>query len=319
VLDYYCSEPETNAGQPCASNAACDSAPSAGDGLCITGETCDPGAGGLCIDDMITPVCSDFCVIRTCGNGLVECDEECDLGADNSVAGSGCTTSCTRNLAEAPGVRECPAAFTVDLPPQPLPAQRETCRDGAACDFDESVNGQCAFRIGVCLNLTEPGCTPGGLRTFDLLGVKIRGTCVAGHMGARCVVGQDCDTSAGAGDGTCLRDRAVVATTTLTDAVATLAPSGAASVPGRCRAGLKGKVCSVNNECDRAFGLGDGRCDVGTGVEFDPALDPGDQLGTCTPGEDIVVDAGSKLKLRSFVRRNVGRADRDRLMLVCEP
>jgi cysteine-rich repeat protein len=316
VLDYYCSEPETSAGQPCAIDPDCDSAPAAGDGRCITGEVCDPGNAGLCVDDTINPVCSDFCVIAACGNGLVECDEECDLGGLNSVPGSGCTTGCTRNLAEKPGSGECPAAFTVDLPPQPLPTQREICIDGAGCDFDQSANGQCAFRIGVCLNLTQPGCTPGGLRTFDLLGVKIRGTCMAGRMGARCVVGQDCDTSSGAGDGSCLRDRAVVATTSLTDALDLMAPPDEASVPGRCRAGLKGKVCSVNNECDRAFGLGDGRCDIGTGVEFDPPLD---ELGVCTPGQDIVVDAGTKLKLRSFVRRNSGRPDRDRLMLVCEP
>ena len=275
VLDYYCSEPETSAGQPCANDAACDSAPAAGDGRCITGEICDPGSAGLCVDDMMSPVCSDFCVFETCGNALVECDEECDLGADNSVPGSGCTTSCKRNLAEKPGPKECPAAFTVDLPPQPLPTQHETCKDGAACDFDQAVNGQCTFRIGVCLNLTEPGCTPGGLRTFDLLGVKIRGTCSAGRMGARCVVGQDCDSSTGSGDGDCLRSRAVVATTTLTNAVVAIANLGEANVPGRCRGGLKGKVCSVNNECDRAFGLGDGRCDIGTGVEFPSALDPG--------------------------------------------
>jgi cysteine-rich repeat protein len=320
VLDFFCSEPESSAGQPCTSDAACDSVPSAGDGRCITGEVCDPGLAGLCVDDQMSPVCSNFCVIETCGNGLVECAEECDLGVvENADPGSGCTPGCTRSLAEEPSARECPAAFTVDLPPQPLPNQRETCRDGAACDFDQSVNGQCAFRIGVCLNLSEPGCTPGGLRTFDLLGVKIRGTCLAGRTGARCVVGQDCDTSAGAGDGNCVRDRAVVATTTLTDAVAALAPTGAASVPGRCRAGLKGKVCSVNNECDRAFGLGNGRCDIGTGVEFDPPLDGADQVGTCTPGQDIVVDAGSKLNLRSFVRRGSGPPDRDHLLLVCEP
>ncbi len=318
VFDFYCAEPETSAGQPCTLAADCDSSLGAGDGSCITGEVCDPGSAGLCVDDTINPVCSDFCVVKTCGNDLVECDEECDLGAQNSVPGSGCTTSCTRNLAEKPGTKECPAAFTVDLPPQPLPSLKETCTDGAACDFDQSVNGQCAFRIGVCLNLTQPGCTPGGLRTFDLLGVKIRGTCTAGRTGARCVVGEDCDSSPGMGDGDCLRSRAVVATTTITDAVSLLAP-GTGTVPGRCRAGLKGKVCSVNNECDRAFGLGDGRCDIGTGVEFSPPLDLEDQLGTCTPGQDIVVDAGTKLTLKSFVRRESGRADRDRLLLVCEP
>jgi hypothetical protein len=138
-------------------------------------------------------------------------------------------------------------------------------------------------------------------------------------VGAKCVVNRDCDTVENANDGSCVRDRAVIATTTLTEAVAALAAPGAASVPGRCREGLKRKVCSANNECDRAFGLGDGRCDIGTGVEFAPPLDAADQVAICTPGQDIVVDAGTKLKLSSFIRRTSGPADRDRLTLKCDP
>ena len=131
---------------------------------------------------------------------------------------------------------------------------------------------------------------------------------------------QDYDTSPGSGDGDCLRDRAVFATTTLTTAVAELAYGDVGDigkVPGRCLHGLKGKVCSERNECDRAFGLGDGLCDIGTGVEFDPPLDATTQESTCTPSEDIIVDAGTKLKLKSFARRVTERPDKDRLMLVC--
>jgi hypothetical protein len=272
----------------------------------------------------MSPVCSPACLLKVCGNNERECDEECDFGADNDVPGSGCTNACVRNIAEVPSARECPAAFTMDLPPQPLPTQREVCVDGASCDFDHAVDGRCAFRVGVCLNRPQAGCTADGLRTFDMVGVKIRGHCSAGRVGAKCVIHANCDTIPDAGDGICQFDRAVEATIVLTEAVLKLAEDDVATIPGRCREGLKGKVCSLNNECDRAFGLGDGRCDIGTGVEFNPPLnataDPVTQKQTCTDGLDVAVDVGTKLKLRSFVRRTPGKKpDKDRLMLVCEP
>jgi cysteine-rich repeat protein len=318
VIDQYCSQPSGSAGQVCSIDADCDSAPLAGDGLCITGEDCDTGTANLCVDDMMSPICSNACRFKSCGNDAQECEEECDLGPENAVPGSGCTAACKRNLAEKPGTKECPAAFTVDSAPQPLPSTKQTCVDGnPACDFDGVVNGECVFRIGVCLNrvLNPDICLRDELRTFDLLGVKIRGKCVAGHVGGKCVTDADCDLSSGSGDGECLLSRAVAAARTLTTAIVDEVGAGA-SVPNRCRAGLKGKVCSVDEECDRAFGLGDGICDIGTGVQFnDPTLAATDTA--CTPGQDIVLDAGTKLNLKSYVRRQSGRADKDRLTLVC--
>jgi len=92
--------------------------------------------------------------------------------------------------------------------------------------------------------------------------------------------------------------------------VAGLAPT-AASVPGRCRVGLRGKVCSDNRECDTLFG--NSICDLGTGVLFSPPLD----ARVCTVSVDVVVKAGRSLYLRSVTRRSTGRFDLDRLRLVC--
>jgi cysteine-rich repeat protein len=294
VIDGACSQ--GTVGAACSTNADCDTSPGAGDGVCV-GETCDPGVAGLCAPG--PQVCSNRCRIASCGNGEVECDEDCDLGPLNNVPGSGCTPNCKRNVVGGRELRnsgECPSAWTLDSAPRDLRKTRQVCSDGAACDFD-TIPGQCTFRVGVCLNRDlVPGCTRGGLLTFDLLGIKVTDPAQA------------------------------AAVETLTTAVHDLAPS-VADVPGRCREGLRGKICSIpeDRECDSHFGTGDGVCDIGTGVEFSSPLDPPDlggaQVAICTPGVDIVVPTGTSLKLRSYARRATGSPNRDidTLRIVCRP
>jgi cysteine-rich repeat protein len=294
VIDGACSQ--GTVGAACSTTTDCDTSPGAGDGVCV-GETCDPGLLGLCVPG--PQVCSNRCRIASCGNGEVECDEDCDLGPLNNVPGSGCTPNCKRNVVggrELHNSGECPTAWTLDSAPRDLRKTRQVCSDGAACDFDV-IPGQCTFRVGVCLNRDlVPGCTRGGLLTFDLLGVKVTDPTQA------------------------------AAVETLTTAVQDLAPS-VADVPGRCREGLRGKICSIpeDRECDSHFGSGDGVCDIGTGVEFSPPLYPPDlggaQVAICTPGVDVVVPTGTSLKLRAYARRATGSPnhDIDTLMLVCRP
>jgi cysteine-rich repeat protein len=293
VIDGACVE--GTVGLECSTDEDCDTGAGAGDGVCIA-ETCDPGAANLCLPGPET--CSDVCGIEECGNAEVECAEQCDLGPANGVPGSGCEADCTRNVIGRRDVRgksdECPSAWTLDAAPRDQRRTTQVCTDGDPCDFD-AIPGQCTFRVGVCLNRPGvPGCTLGGLSSFDLR-LKVN-----------------------------VSDQAAVAAEIITAAVAKLAPSSA-DVPGRCRRGLRGKVCSIpdNPECDTFFGAGDGICDVGTGVLFDPPLDPqdqgGDQISPCTPGKDIVVSAGARLKLRSLVHRTTGKRDRDMVRLLCEP
>ena len=293
VIDGACSQGLV--GSACSTDANCDTPPGAGNGVCI-GETCDPGFP-FCLPG--PQMCSNVCRIAACGNGEVECQEDCDLGPGNNVPGSGCTATCKRNVVggrEPRNSGECPGAWTLDSAPRDLSKTRQACTDGAPCDFD-TIPGQCTFRVGVCLNRSlVPGCIRGGLLTFDLLGVKVQSAEQAAAVEA------------------------------LTSAVRELAPS-LADVPGRCREGLRGKVCSIpdDRECDSHFGTGDGLCDIGTGVEFSSPLDPpdlgGGQVAICTPGIDIVVASRSSLRLRSLVRRSVGVPDRDAdtLRLVCKP
>ncbi len=278
-------------GQPCDSDDDCDTSPGAGDGACVH-EACDPGLANLCG----MSGCSDHCQIKTCGNGIVECDEECDLGSENGP-GSGCNVgTCTRNVvgkSELTGKGECPNAWTLDLPPGDLKKRVQVCTDGQACDLDlPPTAGQCTFHVGVCLNRPNAlGCTLGDVQTFEILRPKVPAQNPAIERDA------------------------------INALIGAVEPLGAgSSVPQRCRQGVRGKICSEDQECDTHLGAGNGICDIATGVLFDPALDPGDQTTVCTtPSVAIVVPAGGKLKLLSRVTRVSGTQDKDAVLLVCRP
>ena len=290
VIDGGCSQGLVH--QACSTNDQCDTSLGAGDGVCVH-EACDPGLANLCQPG--PTMCSNFCQIAACGNGEVECDEECDLGPANGVPGSGCTATCTRNVVgknEITSKNECPSAWTLDSAPDSLNLRKQICTDGDPCDHD-SISGQCTFRVGVCLNRPGvPGCVRSSLRSFELQRLKVTIPQEAAAMQA------------------------------LTAAVHDLAPS-AATVPDLCRKGARGKACTipVDAQCDTFLGRGDGVCDIGSRVDFFPPLDPADlggaQLSACTPGIDIVVNAGTILRLRSRATLNGGRNDRDALLLNC--
>jgi hypothetical protein len=220
---------------------------------------------------------------RSCGNGVVECNEQCDLAGDNGVPGSGCTATCGRNVIgkkELTGSGECAAAWTLDNPPQDTQFHSQRCKDGAACDFDAAVNGVCQFSVGICLNRPLPlNCEKAPIIAVDLLGLKTQ-------------LASQSDVAA-----------------TLTDALAGLT-SEVAEEPGRCsNSGLRGKNCSGNPDCDTFLGAHDGVCDDATGVAYvgplaaPPDLSPNQTTG-CTPGQPIFVAAGERLRLKLFARRD---------------
>ena len=66
-----------------------------GDGTLDPGEGCDDGGNAPCDG------CSASCQPEGCGNGRVECDEQCDAGPTNGTAGGGCDAQC--QLVPLPG------------------------------------------------------------------------------------------------------------------------------------------------------------------------------------------------------------------------
>ncbi len=291
VIDGSCSQGDV--GAFCQTNADCDLTP--GDGVCVT-EECDIGIDGLCTGAPIA--CSNDCTIAACGNGIVECTEQCDLGVSNGVPGSGCTALCERNLIggrEVSNKRECPGAWTLDSPPNDPRRRRQRCQDGTACDFDGTANGSCTFSVGYCVNRPDPaGCAQAPVIAIDLRKLRTEDPVQAN------------------------------AAEILTDALAALT-SGGFDAPSRCREGLRGKNCTENTDCDSFLGAGDGLCDVATGVSYDPPLAASgpnaNQTTACTPGQLIAVPTTIRsLRLRTQVRRvEPFKGDRDTLRLSCLP
>jgi cysteine-rich repeat protein len=284
---------------PCVVDADCDDPPLSGNGTCIA-EPCDIGTDGLCL---LTPVtCSSECTIAECGNEDLECDEQCDLGAQNGVLGSGCTIDCKRNVVggrELTSQKECPAAWTLDNAPQDLRFIKQTCADGEACDFDAAANGTCVFSVGVCLNRPQPaGCAPGSILAVDLVGVKAAD-----------------DVQADAAEIMAL------------GMIPMITPEEAAECPNRCSAGERFKNCTNAVDCDSYLGANDGVCDVPTGVAYDPPLTldadlpvAPNQAAACSDSQLVSVPVNDNLRMRLFARRTDGmRGDRDTIRLFCVP
>lgn len=177
-------------------------------------------------------------------------------------------------------------------PPQDLKFRKQTCTDGAACDFDTVVNGECAFSVGICLNRSDPpGCQSAPIIAVDIPRLKTE------------------------------LSYAAAAAEELTDALGALT-SDAYDAPGRCREGRERKNCTFNTDCDSHLGADDGICDVATGVAYLPPLvgsgGTPNQLALCTPGQPIVVPVAKRLSMRSYVRRDAAlKGDRDNLRLYC--
>ena len=142
------------------------------------GEGCDDGGNASCDG------CSASCQPEGCGNGRVECDEQCDAGPTNGTAGGGCDAQC--QLVPLPGGLllfpggsgrlACLAEWRIKNPAgadeDGTPSRTQLCTDGdPACDQDRATDGKCVYETAACTLVTDPrvpGCTPAQIASVAL-------------------------------------------------------------------------------------------------------------------------------------------------------
>lgn len=138
----------TNVGVTCNADNACP----AGD-TCCTGRCCDD-VGIRCADDA---VCSPgACCAPTCGDGVRDPGEDCDLGADNGVPGSGCSVACVKTGICLPSTDECTSQGDCS-------GGEPCCGDGVldpgeACDDGNLVDGDCCSATCTVPGSCVPAC-----------------------------------------------------------------------------------------------------------------------------------------------------------------
>ncbi len=302
-----CTAPAASAGNPCANNAACDTAP--GNGVCADAGWCTAGNVGA-------PCATNANCDTAPGNGVcTQRSRACNVAADcDSAAGAGdgfCAAArqCTAGNVGAPCVlnRDCD---------NPLGAGNGVCGVGTRmclenddCDSAAGANDGFCARAGAC---TAPGGSAGRpcVYNFDCDSAVGAGdglcasagacTAPAGSVGRNCTTNAACDSAPGAGDGAC-NPRGDLRPCT-TDAACDF-PAGAGN--GTCSpasvcfatAATQGLLCQRDSDCDGVPGSGAGRCGPRpciANADCDSAVGAGDGVcgtptsnGSSRPSRDV--------------------------------
>ncbi|HVV86885.1 MAG TPA: hypothetical protein VHE35_27795 [Kofleriaceae bacterium] len=263
--------PQGQVGGPCTMDAQCESAPGAGDGLCLTAALGGIGwpAGGFCVNkvDLVSQDCSNGChTDAECGDGNVCVSVEgCNACVPACCTGDACPSGqvCTDSLIGA------------DLGKSACLPGNDTAVDGATCaGFSDCAVGSICF--------SDPFEHPGG-------------TCAT----VGCTVGDDSTCAAG-GDGHCINLPTITTGTGCVDRCANDADCRMADgyrcfdggADGKyCRHPETGDACAVDADCGQA---GVWQCRTGAAYPGGyctpiPQCNPTNGAG-CTPGSSVCFD-----------------------------
>lgn len=255
-----CTAPAANIGAPCTSHDDCNT----NDGICAFGACTAP-----------TPVIGQFCTANEDCNTK---NGQCGAPADWSTAAD-CLACSAAAEVTAPGP-EIYGSPPVQDPQMPDPDLKPyiKCQDAIGHIFASLVNSQlnatfaCQAGVdggsislpsqGLCASGNSQSCTTDtdcdtAIDTGDgycapdpVTGYASGGVCAAGKTN-NCSVDQDCDTSLGSGDGRCGPDLTCTAGKghcTIDQNCDTTHDGHCNS--GTCDAGIDGKPCIVDRDCD---------------------------------------------------------------------
>jgi cysteine-rich repeat protein len=152
-----------------------------GDGVVEGGEACEDGNTQGCDG------CSPTCRVEACGNGAIDCEEQCDAGVPNPPPATGCTSRCT---AAPPALRipggggrpiDCAHEWALVLDDgattrdaRGVPKNKQDCTDDdPRCDFDPTP-GTCRFHLFGCLGAADArlGCAATAVTAVEVVRPK---------------------------------------------------------------------------------------------------------------------------------------------------
>ncbi|MEB2285973.1 MAG: hypothetical protein B6D46_04795 [Polyangiaceae bacterium UTPRO1] len=109
----------------------------------------------------------------SCGDGMLAPIEQCDDG--NALSADGCDSACQYEQlvpGKGPSSTDCLTEWTVVNPGNTpyldnkgVPSFKQRCTDGdPSCDMDGTINGECRFRVAVCLHVSDANLPLCGLQ-----------------------------------------------------------------------------------------------------------------------------------------------------------
>ena len=221
--------------------------PTCGNSLVESGELCDGNTQGCIIGGYIgTQTCNSTCngwntctTSSYCGDGILNGNEQCDLGSQNGVAGSGCSSTCQIENVTNP--------FCGD---GIINQANETCDGGANCQIDCTCPlGYVADGSNGCIQAPTPLCGNGQIDQGELCdnGSQNGVVCDNSH--------QACNYCSSTCDIVYRSKKSTSSPPKITEISFLCQPNWVCSGWSDCENGIETRTCQDTNNCENPYGM----------------------------------------------------------------